>query len=98
MVAALRRGVPKQRRTSIVHGDYRIDNMLVRQTGTAARVAAVVDWELSTIGDPVADVAMMCAYREPAFDLIAGGPSAWTSARLPSADAACGRLCQRCCT
>jgi aminoglycoside phosphotransferase (APT) family kinase protein len=47
----------------------------------------VVDWELSTIGDPVADVAMMCVYRHPAFDLVLGGPTAWTSPRLPDADA-----------
>ncbi len=86
VVSDLEHALPEQRRTSIVHGDYRIDNTLVAGSGTAARVAAVVDWELSTIGDPVADVAMMCAYREPAFDLIMGAPSAWTSDRLPSPD------------
>ena len=42
-----------------------------------------MDWELSTLGDPVADVAMMCAYRNPVFDLIVGEPSAWTSPRIP---------------
>ena len=47
------------------------------------RVAVVVDWELSTLGDPVADVALMCAYRSPAFDLLIGTPTAWTSPRLP---------------
>jgi len=82
----LERDLPAQRRTSIVHGDFRIDNTLVAGSGAATRVAAVVDWELSTIGDPVADVAMMCAYREPAFDLIVGAPSAWTSDRLPAPD------------
>lgn len=46
-----------------------------------------MDWELSTIGDPVADVAMMCAYRHPAFDQIVGVPSAWTSDRLPDVGA-----------
>jgi aminoglycoside phosphotransferase (APT) family kinase protein len=45
----------------------------------------VVDWELSTQGDPVGDVAMMCAYRMPEFDLVAGLPAAWASTRLPSA-------------
>ena len=48
-------------------------------------MAAVIDWELSTIGDPVADVAMMCAYRHPPFDLVMGAPSAWTSAAAPPA-------------
>jgi aminoglycoside phosphotransferase (APT) family kinase protein len=77
--------IPDQPSTGIVHGDYRIDNTLLR-LGESPVVAAVVDWELSTIGDPVADVAMMCAYRHPAFDLIVGKPSAWTSSRLPSPD------------
>lgn len=84
VVAALADGLPTQRRTAIVHGDYRIDNTLVAGAGAQAHVAAVVDWELSTIGDPLADVAMMCAYRDPAFDLVLGSPSAWTSARLPT--------------
>ena len=75
---------PTQRSTGIVHGDFRIDNALLDLE--AARVAAVVDWELSTIGDPVADVAMMCAYRLPAFELIIGEASAWTSPRIPDAD------------
>jgi aminoglycoside phosphotransferase (APT) family kinase protein len=79
--------VPEQRVTSIVHGDYRIDNTLVRLEDRPPRIAAVVDWELSTIGDPVADVATMCAYRDPAFDLVLGSPSAWTSPRLPDVDA-----------
>lgn len=76
----------KQQRTAIVHGDYRLDNTLVR-LDPHPHVAAVVDWELSTIGDPVADVAMMCAYRSPALDLILGEGTAWTSPLLPSAPA-----------
>jgi len=85
VMARLAARVPPQRATSIVHGDYRIDNTLIAVDGRAPRVAAVIDWELSTIGDPVADVAMMCAYRQPPFDLVIGAPSAWTSDRLPSA-------------
>lgn len=81
----LRTRIPPQRGASIVHGDYRIDNTLLVLDTAPPRVAAVVDWELSTIGDPIADVAMMCAYRDPAFDLIVGTRSAWTSPRLPDA-------------
>jgi aminoglycoside phosphotransferase (APT) family kinase protein len=83
VIAALNERLPRQQATSIVHGDYRIDNTLLTRA-ERPEVAAVVDWELSTIGDPVADVAMMCAYRAPAFDLIVGEPAAWTSDRLPS--------------
>jgi aminoglycoside phosphotransferase (APT) family kinase protein len=86
VAARLNTLVPAQDVVSIVHGDFRIDNTLLVLDDGQPRVAAVVDWELSTIGDPVADVAMMCAYRDPSFDLIVGAPSAWTSSRLPSAD------------
>jgi aminoglycoside phosphotransferase (APT) family kinase protein len=87
VVSRLEGAVPGQPSTGIVHGDFRIDNTLLDLDGRVPRVAAVVDWELSTLGDPVADVAMMCAYRHAAFDLIVGAQSAWTSPRLPQIDA-----------
>lgn len=49
----LERSVPAQTATSIVHGDYQFGNVLTQPT--EPRVAAVLDWELSTIGDPLAD-------------------------------------------
>jgi aminoglycoside phosphotransferase (APT) family kinase protein len=49
----LPRTLPEQTRTSIVHGDYRVDNMIFAPT--EGRVVAVLDWELSTLGDPLAD-------------------------------------------
>ncbi len=45
--------LPEQTRTSVVHGDYRIDNMIFAPD--EAKVIAVLDWELSTLGDPLAD-------------------------------------------
>lgn len=45
--------VPEQERVSVVHGDYRIDNMVFN--ADKPKVQAVLDWELSTLGDPMAD-------------------------------------------
>lgn len=85
----LQNNLPTNSQVAIVHGDYRIDNTLVA-ADDPGRVVAVVDWELSTLGDPLADLAQMCVYRNPALDLILGEPAAWTSDRLPSADAIAG--------
>ncbi len=52
--------IPEQGRATIVHGDYRLDNMIL--SPDAQDVAAVVDWELSTLGDPLADVGMLLVY------------------------------------
>jgi aminoglycoside phosphotransferase (APT) family kinase protein len=53
LIDFLPRTLPAQTKTSIVHGDYRIDNMIFAPD--QARVLAVLDWELSTLGDPLAD-------------------------------------------
>jgi aminoglycoside phosphotransferase (APT) family kinase protein len=83
--SALAQSVPEQSRTSIVHGDYRIDNTIL-DSDDAGRVRAVVDWELSTLGDPLSDAALMCVYRDPALDLIIDESAAWTSPLLPPAE------------
>jgi aminoglycoside phosphotransferase (APT) family kinase protein len=51
--------IPEQGPASIVHGDYRLDNMILTPSG---EVAAVVDWELCTLGDPLADVGLLLVY------------------------------------
>jgi len=53
--------VPEQQGVGIVHGDYRLDNCMMRPDGD---VAAVLDWELCTLGDVLADLAAMIAYSD----------------------------------
>lgn len=64
----LERTVPlEQARPALVHGDYRFDNVVL---GSDHRIAAVLDWELSTIGDPVADIVWSLQYwADPGDDL-----------------------------
>ena len=73
--AALAASVPAQGPATIVHGDYRLDNCMVDAEGA---VAAVLDWELCTLGDPLADVGLLLVYwSEPDDDLkIAEAPTA----------------------
>jgi len=56
LIAFLPESLPEQSRTSIVHGDYRIDNVMFDGDGT---LTAVLDWELATLGDPVADFSYL---------------------------------------
>jgi aminoglycoside phosphotransferase (APT) family kinase protein len=56
---ALAARIPEQGPATIVHGDYRLDNMILSDRG---EVAAVVDWELCTLGDPLADVGLLVVY------------------------------------
>ena len=90
----LPRTMPVQDRVSIVHGDYRIDNMIF--DAAQPRVVAVLDWELSTLGDPLADFSylLMNWVTEPegrsgikGLDLPALG--------IPTLDEAVARYCAR---
>ena len=57
--------IPPQHESSVVHGDYRLDNMIFHKTEN--RVLAVLDWELSTLGDPIADFSyLMLNWHNPA--------------------------------
>jgi aminoglycoside phosphotransferase (APT) family kinase protein len=54
---------------TVVHGDYRLDNTVVDLGGSSPRVVAVLDWELSTLGDPLADLGMTLTYwQDPGAD------------------------------
>lgn len=58
--AWLAANVPAETPPAIVHGDFRLDNLLVDEDD---RVAAVLDWEMATLGDPLTDVGLLCVYQ-----------------------------------
>ena len=65
LAVRLRQRMPTTSSLGIVHGDYRLDNC-VMDSKDPARVRAVLDWELSTLGDPLSDLgSMMLFWREP---------------------------------
>jgi aminoglycoside phosphotransferase (APT) family kinase protein len=70
--------IPPGDETSIVHGDYRLDNVIFHPT--APRVLAVLDWELSTLGHPLSDLA----YQVMAWRLTAGQFRGIADADLPA--------------
>ena len=61
LAADLSAQLPEQRETTLVHGDYRLDNTML-DPKDPGRVVAVLDWELSTLGDPLADVGLLGVY------------------------------------
>ena len=83
--AKLAAAVPAHSRAAIVHGDYRIDNTIL-DDDDPTKVVAVLDWEMSTLGDPLSDAALMCVYRHPTFRLV-HSDAAWAADQIPPADA-----------
>jgi aminoglycoside phosphotransferase (APT) family kinase protein len=56
--------VPQESAATLVHGDYRLDNTIL-DPHDAGTLAAVVDWEMATLGDPLADLGLMLVYWDP---------------------------------
>jgi aminoglycoside phosphotransferase (APT) family kinase protein len=81
--------------TTLVHGDYRIDNMIYDRA--EPRVLAVLDWELSTLGHPYSDLAYQCMqWRMPAGEEGRGfGETDRTTLGIPSEQAYIDRYCER---
>ncbi|PZU49141.1 MAG: acyl-CoA dehydrogenase [Microbacterium sp.] len=82
--AALEAAVPASGPPAIVHGDYRLDNALVVGSGDDARISAILDWEMATLGDPLVDLGMFAVYWQIG-DLDDGLSSAVPSAVDPAA-------------
>ena len=92
LIEWLPRTLPQQSRTSIVHGDYRIDN-LIYAAGTP-RVLAVLDWELATIGDPLADFTYLAmSWAMPRDGRSGLGGVDLEAAGLPTLDEVVARYC-----
>jgi aminoglycoside phosphotransferase (APT) family kinase protein len=73
--------IPDQGAATIVHGDYRLDNTMLSADG---RVVAVLDWEICTLGDPLADVGLLQVYwTGPGDDSSAWTGSATTASGFP---------------
>jgi aminoglycoside phosphotransferase (APT) family kinase protein len=61
--------IPAQHGATVVHGDYRLDNLIL--DAADGRVRAVLDWELTTLGDPLADVGLLLVYwADPGDEVI----------------------------
>jgi len=69
--------IPEQGPATIVHGDYRLDNCMVDGDGT---VIAVLDWEICTLGDPLADVGLLQVYWTGPGDSVSAWDGSSTSA------------------
>ncbi|MFG3442192.1 phosphotransferase family protein [Nonomuraea sp. NPDC047897] len=78
LVARLRARMPATSANTLVHGDYRLDNTLVRLAAAEPpEIMAVVDWEMSTLGDPLADLGLTLTYwHDPGDDERASLPVA----------------------
>ncbi|MFD3454089.1 phosphotransferase family protein [Streptomyces sp. NPDC058691] len=61
LAAALGRRLPASGPPAVVHGDYRLDNVLV---GSDDTIRAILDWEMSTLGDPLTDLGLLLMYGE----------------------------------
>ena len=82
--------LPANLPSSLVHGDYRVDNVMVDSRVSSLR--AVLDWEMSTLGDPVADLAVALVYWTQADDVlrkhvpvardVTAGPGFWRRERI----------------
>ena len=88
LVARLAATLPPEGETTLVHGDFRLDNVLVT-VSPQPRITAVVDWEMATLGDPLADLGLTLVYwtdrgeegwLEPTLGSAAPGPGLRTDA------------------
>ncbi|MDB5668657.1 MAG: phosphotransferase family protein [Alphaproteobacteria bacterium] len=93
LIEFLTHTVPEQTRTTIIHGDYRIDNLIYAPD--SPRVSAVLDWELSTLGDPLADFTYLVMQWEMPAEAGSAGLKGvdFAEACIPTLDEAVSLYC-----
>jgi len=84
--------VPVSGKPSIIHGDYRLDNVLV---DAGDKISAVLDWEMSTLGDPLTDLALLVAYAERDEVSLQFVSNASSAPGYPSTDQVVARYAER---
>jgi aminoglycoside phosphotransferase (APT) family kinase protein len=93
LAAELADRVPVVSGGPVVHGDYKLDNVMLDRSDPG-RIVAVLDWEMSTLGDPLADLGLFCVYWRP--DAAAGVvPSVTNEPGFPDRAHAVRRYAQR---
>jgi aminoglycoside phosphotransferase (APT) family kinase protein len=84
--------IPEQKGVSIVHGDYRLDNTVIGDDG---KVRAILDWEICTLGDAMADVGvLMCYWNDPAGPNTLLGVSATSSTGMATKEQVLARYAE----
>jgi len=85
--------IPPQQSSSIVHGDFRLDNTVLDEDGT---VKAVLDWEICTLGDPLADLGLLMVYwTEPGDQAALLGVTSTTLPGFPTRAEMCAVYAER---
>ncbi|MGB6306322.1 MAG: phosphotransferase [Steroidobacteraceae bacterium] len=86
--------IPAGEETGIVHGDFRLDNAIFHPR--EPRILAVLDWELSTLGHPLVDLAYLCMRYHLSAEQFRGlGGIDWTALRIPSEAECVADYCRR---
>ena len=93
LMAWLPENIPEQPKTVIVHGDFRLGNMLMHPT--EPRIIAVLDWELSTLGDGLADLGYLCQdYHGEAYEDVGLAGADLESLGIPTEQAMVAEYCR----
>ena len=94
LIAWLPKNIPPETGTTVVHGDFRLDNAIYHPT--EPKILAVLDWELSTLGDPLADFAYHCmSWHIPPGQFRGIGGLDLESLGIPSERDYVARYCER---